>query len=326
MKLIKNVAAFLLVSMGCVYAQTMLRPGPSCWQHPSLQESYHALMPVTLKPLDRRLEQISRQFLGRPYELFVLGEGQQGDLDQCPLYRLDKFDCETFVTSMLALTLSHSLTGYQRCVRFLRYQQSQVSFLNRHHFTSIDWNLNVQKTGLLTDVTQKIYDSKHHPIFKWSDTWVEPAGWYARLSKNRVRLRDPTDSKSESAWLAIKAAGKTKPAVRSRLPYLPMTALFDEQGLPRYYIFQQIPNGAVIEIVRPNWQLKDKIGTNLDISHLGFAFYHDGTLWFRHASDLKHQVTEEPLVDYLAKFRSSPTVGGINVQAWSAASVNDCES
>ncbi len=80
------------------------------------------------------------------------------------------------------------------------------------------------------------------------------------------------------------------------------------------YLFKQIPNGAIIEIVRPNWDLTKQIGTHLNISHLGFAFWQQGNLIFRHASSEARQVTETPFIHYLKKAKKSPTIKGINIQ------------
>jgi hypothetical protein len=112
----------------------------------------------------------------------------------------------------------------------------------------------------------------------------------------------------------LKRQTKDYPKVLAKLPYIPLTALFQSNGQANQALFDQIPDGAIIEIVRPNWSLKDKIGTNLDVSHLGFAFRHDGQLWFRNASSQFHRVVDEPLISYLDKARSSPTIKGINIQ------------
>jgi hypothetical protein len=99
----------------------------------------------------------------------------------------------------------------------------------------------------------------------------------------------------------------------SKVPYIPFTALFPENK-PNLYLFSQIPNGAVIEIVRPNWDLRKQIGTFLDISHLGFAVWHKGVLYFRQASSQYGKVVDVPLIDYLKEALISLTIKGINVQ------------
>ncbi|MCX7978595.1 MAG: DUF1460 domain-containing protein, partial [Bdellovibrionaceae bacterium] len=71
--------------------------------------------------------------------------------------------------------------------------------------------------------------------------------------------------------------------------------------------------GAVVNIVRPNWNLREIIGTNLNISHQGFLIHRDGQFFYRHASQTYRRVVEEPMLEYLARFRGHATVRGINL-------------
>ncbi len=100
----------------------------------------------------------------------------------------------------------------------------------------------------------------------------------------------------------------------SHLSYLPISALIDSAGKPITALFRQIPHGSIVELVRPNWNLKEKIGTNMNVSHVGFAFWVDGQLIFRHATSIQKHVMDVPLADYLYERLHSPTVKGINVQ------------
>jgi len=100
---------------------------------------------------------------------------------------------------------------------------------------------------------------------------------------------------------------------QSTLAYLPLNQLFDEQGVANERVFNQIPDGAIIEIVRPNWDLTQQIGTRLDISHLGFAFWENHQLMFRQASSLTHAVISTRLIDYLREALPSPTIKGIHI-------------
>ena len=79
-------------------------------------------------------------------------------------------------------------------------------------------------------------------------------------------------------------------------------------------LFKQIPDGAIIEIVRPNWDLTQTIGTHLDISHIGFVFWKHQALYFRQASSIYKKVVDVPFVDYLSQALKSSTIKGINIQ------------
>jgi len=69
-----------------------------------------------------------------------------------------------------------------------------------------------------------------------------------------------------------------------------------------------------MEIVRPNWNLQDKIGTNLHISHLGFIIWQDNQPYFRHASSESKKVVNVSLKSYLKDMLKSPTIKGVNIQ------------
>ena len=88
--------------------------------------------------------------------------------------------------------------------------------------------------------------------------------------------------------------------------------------LNNYAHYVQIfPEYCIVNIVRPNWNLIEKIGTHLNISHLGFAIK-DATaqqLKFFHATSEKQKVVQETLHVYMQRQQNSPTIRGINVLA-----------
>ena len=91
--------------------------------------------------------------------------------------------------------------------------------------------------------------------------------------------------------------------------------MFDANASPKMAVFEQIPQGAIIEIVRPNWDIKEKIGTNLNVSHVGFAIWKTKQLYYRQASSIEQRVIDIPLIDYLRYRLVSASIKGINIQA-----------
>lgn len=307
--------AFYLSSLGSFSAQV------NATVHTKEQEAnkivsklYHSLNDKPKFTMPVRLEQISAQFLGRPYLLGALGEGRDARFDQGPLYRTDAFDCETYVTTVLALALADNDTTFKQCLRKIRYEKGQISFISRNHFTSLDWNKNNQKQGFLKDITLSFHDELGKPVAKIASALIDKPSWYKHLTPEILRIHS-ADSKEQITRLAdLKARGAKLTAKQTEIAYIPLTALFNSQGQANALLFAQIPEAAIIEIVRPNWNLREKIGTNLNVSHLGFAFWKKGTLFFREASAIHHKIIDIPLIDYLSQARSSPTIKGINVQ------------
>ena len=263
--------------------------------------------------LSERINAFSHAFLGKPYLLGALGEGEQALYDQMPLYRTDAFDCETYVDTVLALALSHDLHSFQKIIRKIRYNQGQVSFITRNHFTCLDWNQHNQQQGFLRDITPRFVDHDQRPVAKIATALIDKPAWYAHFSTEHIRLHQATPDLIKQRLASLKEAGAHLPRTVSSIPYLPLSALFDQNGHPNHHLFNQIPDAAIIEIIRPNWDLRDRIGTHLNVSHLGFAIKKQGGLYFREASTTSH-VIDVSLIDYLRDARNSPTIKGINVQ------------
>lgn len=279
----------------------------------SIKELYHSLDALPNTSMTERLNWLSEHFQGKVYVLGSLGEGPNARYDQFPRYRTDAFDCDTYVNTVLALALANSLTDFQGCIKDLRYKDGQVSYINRNHFTSIDWNKNNQNRGILKDITLSIHDKNNKSAAIYALTPLNKPNWYAHKNSSTIRIYASTPELQEERLSELKAKSKNLEKTTAKLPYIPFSALFPNNKA-NLYLFSQIPDGAIIEIVRPNWDLRKQIGTYLDISHLGFAFWDKGVLYFSQASSNYGKVVKVPLIDYLQEALASPTIKGINVQ------------
>lgn len=279
----------------------------------SINELYHTLNALPKRSMVERIDWFSMHFIDTVYVLGSLGEGPEARYDQFPRYRVDGFDCDTYVNTVLALALADSAQSFQQCMKFNRYKSGVIAYTQRNHFTSIDWNHNNQKRGVLKDVTLEILDKNHKPVARLSDTLISKPGWYAHKSGDAIRLSNTEGAKKEQRLSELKSKGRSLETTNSKLPYVPLTALFPDNK-PNEFILSQIPNGSIIEIVRPNWELRQQIGTNMDISHLGFAIWKDKILYFRQASSHYGKVVDVPMIAYLHDTLSSPTIKGIHIE------------
>ncbi|MDI1351383.1 MAG: DUF1460 domain-containing protein [bacterium] len=280
----------------------------------SIKKLYHRLNSMPNTSMVNRIDWISNQFKGTDYLLGSLGEGPSARYDQFPSYRVDAFDCDTYVNTVIALALADSLTSFQHCLKDLRYKDGKMSYINRNHFTSIDWNINNQKKGILKDITVNIHNQQNKSVALFATTIIDKSNWYAYKTKDAIRLQKENRLKQEQFLDELKSKTRHLNHTPSDLPYIPFTALFPQNNVPDLYLFSQIPSGAIIEIVRPNWNLREVIGTSLNVSHLGFAIWHDNVLYFREASSQYGKVVDVPLITYLKNARASKTIKGINVQ------------
>lgn len=279
-----------------------------------ISQLYGILNTQPQQDMHSRITQISARFLGKPYQLGALGEGSKSEFDQAPLYRVDAFDCETYVDTVLALALANNSMTFKQCIRHVRYQDGKVSFINRNHFTCLDWNKHNQQNKYLKDITTTILDKSHRPVALWAQALIDKPSWYQHFSEEHIRLIKTSPAKVKQRLTRLKQRARLLPRKISRIAYLPLSVLFDKNGKPNEYLFKQIPQASIIEIIRPNWDLNEKIGTHLNVSHLGFAIWKHNILMFREASSMQQQVIETPLIDYLREAIKSPTIKGINVQ------------
>jgi hypothetical protein len=265
------------------------------------------------KSIANKLYTITNHWLNRPYKMYCLGEGPLGDYDQHPIYRTDQFDCETFVDMSLAVAHAQDIESFYNHIVDIRYHDSPINFSHRNHFTNIDWNQSNQKHHYVKDITHLILWNKK-PIFIENTIIIKKSKWYEHMSAQRIYLPHAKQQTKTRKLRSLKQHGKMEGETISKLKYIPISALFDKNGQARTSIFQQIPHGAIIEIVTPDFNTEKLIGTNLDISHLGFAFYKQQQLYFRNASMIHKKVYDERLSDYLKKYLHSTRIKGIHIE------------
>lgn len=276
-----------------------------------LAQIYTATLPATLP---ERLRYFSQLFLDKPYALTALGEGLAGQFDQAPLYRFDAFDCQTYVETVLALALSGTAAQFKACIRKIRYTNGEKSYLHRHHFTSPDWNRSNQQQGLLEDITLKILDQSQNTPARMAETLIHEANWYQHFAADKIRLCAASPLEVQHSLEQLKKLGKFLPAKSSTIAYLPIEVLIGNDKNSQF-ILDQIPNRAIIEIIRPDWDLTKTIGTHLNVSHMGVAIREQGNIFLYQASSVTNKVSKTLLTEYLRSMQSHPTIKGINVQS-----------
>ncbi|MFN9068599.1 MAG: N-acetylmuramoyl-L-alanine amidase-like domain-containing protein [Bdellovibrionales bacterium] len=228
----------------------------------------------------KKLTLFLRRFIGLPYLQDPLGEGFGKDSD--PLYRFDGFDCTTFVETVLALSRSTDFQDFERRILEIRYFHGIPEFTERNHFTDKDWIPNNVRKGILTDITNYLSSETAQ-----AEAVIDKSAWFSRVHK----------------------ITHSTPPERAQLPYIKLVNLLNDAE-----ILDRIPSGSILNIIRPNWDLKESIGTNVNVSHQGFVIRKsDGELTFRHASLQYLKIVDEPLLSYLQRMRNVPTIKGINI-------------
>lgn len=247
----------------------------------------------------------TQEFTGLPYgKGGPLGEGKSGRFDQDPLYRFDTFDCTTFVETITALALSSNKIQFEDHLINLRYKDGSVSYENRNHITSHSWIPENTSNGYYSEMTYGFSEN----LQLTARATIDVPNWFEKHSLSRLRLPDTSRRKKKRRLKELRKLSKQFQVEEVELPYLGINKL-----LSNWEQFSKELSGVyIINIVRPNWNMKYKIGTNLNISHQGFLLEKNGVPTMIHAST-EGKVVQIPLKKYLGWFKNSSTVKGINL-------------
>jgi hypothetical protein len=132
--------------------------------------AWESLEPKLRSPdLVERFVEASRLLLGIPYANGPLGEGDVGGPDPDPRVDLTRADCVTYLEESLALALSarRSERDFLRILDAIRYEDGEVGFVTRNHFTMRDWV--PANAWLLDDVTATVCEGQTETVRKTID-------------------------------------------------------------------------------------------------------------------------------------------------------------
>jgi len=231
----------------------------------------------------------ARQFIGRPYIAHTL---EVNDTEQL-VVNTRELDCTTLVETVAALTLcrknnKYNYADYCEQLRKLRYRTGVVDgYPSRlHYFT--DWIVDNSRMGYVREIQQT----------KAPFTAVQT-------------VKVDYMSTHSQAYKALKAHPRLVPTIARQEKSL--------WGLKfRYIPKAEIKNTALLRSVIHDGDIlaitTSKAG--LDIAHLGFAVWKEDGLHLLNASQLHHQVVEEPMTfsQYLSKHPSHTGVRVIRLK------------
>ncbi|WP_165942880.1 N-acetylmuramoyl-L-alanine amidase-like domain-containing protein [Marinomonas flavescens] len=270
----------------------------------------------------QKIERLSATLLGAPYVDGNLGEGINGKYDKDPLWRFNEFDCTTYVETVLAGAMSQSANDFVPNLLKIRYDHGQVSFVTRNHFPSVDWIPN--NHWMLKDITQQIGGTQT----ALANTIIDKKAWYQRMALNRIQNITATPESKKTLLIALKKEGRSLKPESVSTPYIPLSAIFLQDQVARSSVLQQrltystinqallnrIPTGSVISMVRPNYNVKRWIGTNMNITHQAIAIRKHGRLYIRNASLIMGKVVDQEFVHYFSRYLEGSSLKGFNVQ------------
>lgn len=265
--------------------------------------------------ITNRIIKQSGSLLGQPYVLGALGEGSQGQYDQDPLYRFNAFDCQTYVETVIALSLAENLTSFKQYMNSIRYRQGQVDFFERNHFTSADWVPSNKKKGYIQELTQEIGGAH----VKQATAFINRRAWFQHFTLDEIAR--PNASVAEKTHYLQQLKEKSLQRAQNQMAsiaYVPIQDFLNNPALRK-----KIPSGSLILFVRHYGpDIIKNIGTQLNVSHMSLAVWKNGVLYLRMASSRLGRTADIPFQTYLEGYRHSPTMIGLSI--WEITAPHEC--
>lgn len=252
-----------------------------------------------------RLEAFSKMFLGLPYGVGgPLGEGPEGRYDQDPLYRFDTFDCTTYVETIMALALSRSVDEFEVKMNEVRFENGEVDYLKRNHFTDLWWIPRNIANGMMADITRELGGNR----VEIARALINLPGWLKKIHPEQIVVPLATDSERMALLEELRSMHRFYSPEVAEVPYVAINWILKN---PTWV--KKIPHGTVVNFVRPNWDLTEHYGSHQNISHQAFLFWKGKVLYQRHASTSNpKEVFELPFLEYIQKFENHATLKGVH--------------
>ena len=261
-----------------------------------------------------RLESVSRLFLGAPYLGDPLGEGREGKYDQDPLARFDGFDCTTFVETMMALAGAKDSAHFEHRQNAIRYQNGVVDFTARNHFPSLDWIPSVTQGQFAEESVRAVGSYLTTGRVETARAIIDKPNWYRFKKEENLQLKETLSSEKRAERVREwQNEGLAFSAQEASLEYLPFPVFFND-GRPNRELVARIPQGSIVNIVRPNWDLTPIIGTHMNVSHQ-MLFFRDasGSPFLRHASSTQKKVIDQDFFEVMRSYLGHSTARGIHL-------------
>jgi hypothetical protein len=209
----------------------------------------------------------TRALLGAPYLLSALGEEAPPAPE--PRFRLDAFDCTTFVETAIALGNARSVAEARILLDDIRYD-GPPSYAHRNHYPEAQWLPANARKGWIEEVTEEVAPGESRAI----ELTLTRASWRAAARSGHLLPHlDPDDL----------------PSGLFRFSVVPLARVSE--------VAERIPEGTVVAVVRTA-----RANRPYRITHMGLVVKGPaGEVLVRHASTARMRVMEEPLARFVQR-------------------------
>ena len=294
-----------------------------------------------VKDFNKKIALVSEELLNTPY-----GFDQNGALNKFVCTTLVEH-----VLAISYLDKTRKYKDYQKNLDKIQYYSTKKRSIHFNHFFSLDWIPNLIRRGMGVDITNEVHNAfLPHTKKNFSVTNINKLEWFKVNLPSQVKSYKKSYPKknifrTRLQYISLKdifsftdhdiVATSEYADIVELSKYIDYYEEYEEHDdkevaevreeiaklLDLFYrkytyvnmdLISSIPTGTIVSVVRPNWNMKDKIGTNINVSHVGFAIWKNGTLYFRHASTTYKKVVDEEFITYFRRYLSSPSVKGVN--------------
>lgn len=257
-----------------------------------------------------RINHLVHDLENKSYIASPLGEGVWGKFDQGVIARIDGFDCQTYVETVLAISMSKDYESSINLLQNIRYFK-KPSYFTRNHFVSLDWAPNAIDKGILFNIDNK-YVKKH---YKSTSQLIDKRGWINSADTKRIRLKD--DYNKEEVLRELKSRAKYFEPKKVSVEFIPFASFFVKDKvlgkiILNYKLINNLPKAMVAAHVRVNWYLP-KLATNMIVSHMGLIYKNNKKWFYTEASSVQGKVIVISLEDFLKKMINNKKISGLYV-------------
>ncbi len=218
--------------------------------------------------------------VGMPYVASPLGDRDGPRAG--PRFRLDAFDCVTFIETTIALGNAANTSEAARLLDDIRYDGTQ-DFAHRNHYVEAQWVPANLAKGWIAEATRAVAG----PLARMATQQLTPATWRAAERAGRVLADLPPDR---------------RPLGSFSIDLIPLAHVAE--------LAPRIPEGTLLFVLR-----EDRPSRPYRVTHAGMVVAgHRGERYLRHASDVPGalRVRDEPLEKFVARngrYRGWPVSG-----------------
>ncbi len=290
----------LVVAISCSVPTAKTVPTAALANDFQKQELLHIFFLLSkISDKQKRIEKISELFLGARYQLDPLGEGDRDSFDQDPIFRLDAFDCTTYLETVMALSLSNNEAEFTNNLIKIRYKNSEISFVNRNHFPELDLMPNNISNGILQDATAVFGKD----LMLTEKKEIDKKVWFQNLRINRISNNTVNYMGREKLLKELQSMGANFQKQSAEISFIPFEKFIlktDSGYSVNKSLLSKIKSGSFFNLVQV-YDKKDVFeGTNLLVWHQGIFIRTNKGLIIRHAFPNGEQsVSEISATDYI---------------------------